>query len=168
MESFRLVFVKCLNRLFTQVWFIHKLNNFSLVNSPISWWMSRFSVNMSLWRMGRGREPWERSEAGGGNDNERHLRHPPVSSPTEELWKDKRRSDDSERRERTRPGVLFCVRQSFGRGCRFSFVFIMLLKFWVIAGSPRLLPDLWTVTESFKLLLGSFYGAFCHFGTWPL
>ncbi len=57
-----------------------------------------------MWRVGRGREPWERSEAGGVNDNERHLRHSPVSSPTEELRKDKRRSDDSGRRERTRPG----------------------------------------------------------------
>ncbi len=47
---------------------------------------------------------WERSEAGGVNDDERHLRHSPVSSPTKELRKDKRRSDDSERRERTRPG----------------------------------------------------------------
>ncbi len=37
---------------------------------------------------GRGREPWERSEAGGVNDNERHLRHSPVSSPTEELRKE--------------------------------------------------------------------------------
>ncbi len=35
----------------------------------------------------RGREPWERSEAGGVNGNERHLRHSPVSSPTEELRK---------------------------------------------------------------------------------
>ncbi len=38
-------------------------------------------------RVGRGREPWERSEAGGVNGNERHLRHSPVSSPTEELRK---------------------------------------------------------------------------------
>ncbi len=37
--------------------------------------------------VGRGREPWERSEAGGVNDNEWHLRHSPVSSPTEELRK---------------------------------------------------------------------------------
>ncbi len=28
-----------------------------------------------MWRVGRGREPWERSEAGGVNGNERHLRH---------------------------------------------------------------------------------------------
>ncbi len=42
----------------------------------------------SVWRVGRGREPWERSEAGGVNDNERHLRHSPVSSPTEELRKE--------------------------------------------------------------------------------
>ncbi len=48
-----------------------------------------------MWRVGRGREPWERSEAGGVNDNERHLHPSPVSSPTEELRKDKRRSDDS-------------------------------------------------------------------------
>ncbi len=59
--------------------------------------------------MGRGREPWEWSEAGGVNGNERHLRHSPVSSPTEELRRDIRRSDDSERRERTRPGILVCV-----------------------------------------------------------
>ncbi len=47
-----------------------------------------FILLMSLWRVGRGREPWERSEAGGVNDNERHLRHSPVSSPTEELRKE--------------------------------------------------------------------------------
>ncbi len=35
-----------------------------------------------LWRVGRGREPWERSEAGGVIGNERHLHHSPVSSPT--------------------------------------------------------------------------------------
>ncbi len=40
-----------------------------------------------LWRVGRGREPWERSEAGGVIGNERHLHHSPVSSPTEELRK---------------------------------------------------------------------------------
>ncbi len=57
-----------------------------------------------MWRVGRGRELWERSEAGGVNGNERHLRHSPVSSPTEELWKGSVRSDDSGRRERTRPG----------------------------------------------------------------
>ncbi len=44
--------------------------------------------SITLWRVGRGREPWERSEAGGVNDNERHLRHSPVSSPTEELRKE--------------------------------------------------------------------------------
>ncbi len=59
--------------------------------------------------MGRGPEPWERSEAGGVNDNERHLHHSPVSSPTEELRKGEMRSDDSGRRERTRPGILVCV-----------------------------------------------------------
>ncbi len=39
------------------------------------------------WRVGRGREPWERSEAGGVIGNERHLHRSPVSSPTEELRK---------------------------------------------------------------------------------
>ncbi len=39
------------------------------------------------WRVGWGREPWERSEAGGVIGNERHLHHSPVSSPTEELRK---------------------------------------------------------------------------------
>ncbi len=32
-----------------------------------------------MWRVGRGREPWERSEAGGVIGNERHLHHSPVS-----------------------------------------------------------------------------------------
>ncbi len=79
--------------------------------------------------MGRGREPWERSEAGGVNDDERHLHHSPVSSPTEELRKDKRRRDNSERWERTRPGLLFvfCIRQSSVRGCRFSFVYVYFI-----------------------------------------
>ncbi len=43
-----------------------------------------------MWRVGQGREPWEQSEAGGVNDNEQHLRHSPVSSPMEELRKDKK------------------------------------------------------------------------------
>ncbi len=88
--------------------------------------------------MGQGREPWERSEAGGVNDNERHLHHSPVSSSTEELRKDKRRSNDSGRRARTRPGFyfVFCVRQSSVRGCRFSFVFIMLLKSYKFSRFP--------------------------------
>ncbi len=38
-----------------------------------------------VWRVGR--EPWERSEAGGVIGNERHLHRSPVSSPTEELRK---------------------------------------------------------------------------------
>ncbi len=48
--------------------------------------------------------------------------------PRRSFRKDKRRSDDNERRERTRPGVLFvfCVRQLSVRGCRFSFVFVCL------------------------------------------
>ncbi len=40
-----------------------------------------------VWRVGRGREPWEQSEAGGVIGNERHLHRSPVSSPTEELRK---------------------------------------------------------------------------------
>ncbi len=44
-------------------------------------------VKWYLWRVGRGREPWERSEAGGVIGNERDLHHSPVSSPTEELRK---------------------------------------------------------------------------------
>ncbi len=46
------------------------------------------NIIVLLWRVGRGREPWERSEAGGVIGNERHLRHSPVSSPTEELRKE--------------------------------------------------------------------------------
>ncbi len=51
---------------------------------------------------GVGPRAWERSEAGGVDDNERHLRHSPVSSPTEELRKDKRTVED----ERG-PGLAF-------------------------------------------------------------
>ncbi len=45
------------------------------------------AILLIMWRVGRGREPWERSEAGGVIGNERHLHHSPVSSPTEELRK---------------------------------------------------------------------------------
>ncbi len=54
----------------------------------VTWDDLREAGHRGLWRVGRGREPWERSEAGGVNDNERHLRHSPVSSPTEELRKE--------------------------------------------------------------------------------
>ncbi len=68
--------------------------------------------------MTSGAGPRARSEAGGVNDNERHLHHSSVLSPTKGLWKDKMRRDDSGRRERTRPGfvVVFCVRQSSREG----------------------------------------------------
>ncbi len=99
--------------------------------------------------MGRGREPWERSEAGGVNDNERHLRHSPVSSPTEELRKDKRRSDDSGRRERTRPGLLVCVLCAAvvreGLPLYFYVCLFLLNLCWMFAGSRLLLPDLRTL-----------------------
>ncbi len=56
--------------------------------------------------MGRGRAVGA-EQAGGVNDNEAHLRHSPVSSPTEELQKDKRRSDNIAR-ERG-PGLDFIL-----------------------------------------------------------
>ncbi len=79
---------------------------------------------------GAGPRAWERSEAGGVDDNERHLRHSPVSSPTEELRKDKRRSDDSGRTREDQAWILICVCvwQSSVRGCRFTFVFIYVIK----------------------------------------
>lgn len=46
----------------------------------------------------------ERSMTSGVIANELHLRATPVSSPMEQFQKDKRRSDDNARRERTRPG----------------------------------------------------------------
>ncbi len=44
--------------------------------------------------------------------------------------RNKRRSDDSGRGERTRPGFyfVFCVWQSSVRGCRFSVMFVYLIK----------------------------------------
>ncbi len=111
-----------------------------------------------MWRVGRGREPWEWSEAGGVNDNERHLRHSPVSSPTEELWKDKRRSDDSGRRERTRPGLLVCVLCAAvvreGLPLYFYVCLFLLNLCWMFAGSRLLLPDLRTLLQLYKIRLG--------------
>ncbi len=61
---------------------------FCVVFEVCVWIIARFEdPNMALWRVGRGREPWERSEAGGVIGNERHLHHSQVSSPTEELRK---------------------------------------------------------------------------------
>ncbi len=60
-----------------------------MANEKIRYYtISVMCFSWCLWRVGRGRKPWERSEAGGVNDNERHLRHSPVSSPTEELRKE--------------------------------------------------------------------------------
>ncbi len=76
---------------------------------------------MLVWWVGRGREPWEQGEAGEVNDNERHLHHSPVSSSTEELRKDKRRSDN---RGQGRDFSLCFVCGSRPWGAvRFTFVF---------------------------------------------
>ncbi len=50
--------------------------------------------------------------------------------PRRSFGRNKRRSDDIGRRERTRPGFyfMFCVWQSSVRGCRVSFVFVYLIK----------------------------------------
>ncbi len=50
--------------------------------------------------------------------------------PRRSFGRNKRRSDDIGRRERTRPGFyfMFCVRQSSARGCRVSFVFVYFIK----------------------------------------
>ncbi len=50
--------------------------------------------------------------------------------PRRSSGRNKRRSDDIGRRERTRPGLyfMFCVRQSSARGCRFSVMFVYLIK----------------------------------------
>ncbi len=90
-------------------------------NGWLRWsWLYANKLKPVLWQVGQGREPWERSKTGGVNDNERHLHHSPVSSLTEELRKNKRRCNNSERQERTRPGLyfVFSVRQSFVRGWR--------------------------------------------------
>ncbi len=56
------------------------------LNQLERFWVAARQWNL-VWRVGRGREPWERSEAGGVIGNERHLHRSPVSSPTEELRK---------------------------------------------------------------------------------
>ncbi len=50
--------------------------------------------------------------------------------PRRSFGRNKRRSDDIGRRERTRPGFyfMFCVWQSSVRGCRFSVMFVYLIK----------------------------------------
>ncbi len=63
--------------------------------------------------------------------------------PRRSFGRVKRRSDDIGRRERTRPGFyfMFCVWQSSVRGCRFSVMFVYLIKcVWMFAGSRLLLP----------------------------
>lgn len=81
-------------------------------------------------REGWGRELWERNEPSGVNVNAQHLCHSPVSSPTEELRKDKRRSDECVREDQAwilfRVLVLF-MREELSR----YFVFIILLKFYL-------------------------------------
>ncbi len=49
--------------------------------------------------------------------------------PRRSSGRNKRRSDNSGRRERTRPGFyfVFCLRQSSVRGCRFSVMFVYLI-----------------------------------------
>ncbi len=79
----------------------------------------------TLWRVGRGREPWEQSEAGGVNDNERHLHHSPVSSPTEELRKDKKR-------ERVKDRAAVCP----GTGTRFFIFFSSLPSLVSVSPHP--------------------------------
>ncbi len=105
--------------------------------------------------MGQGREQWERSEVGGVNDNEQHLCPSPVSNPMEELRKDKRRSEDRERQERTRPEFyfVFCERQSSLRGCCFSFMVVYFIIKVFKAGFHLLLPDLRTVLQLLTLTL---------------
>ncbi len=54
--------------------------------------------------------------------------------PRRSFGRNKRRSDDIGRRERTRPGFyfMFCVRQSSARGCRFSVMFVyFVIKMWL-------------------------------------
>ena len=65
--------------------------------------------------------------------NERHLLHSPVSSPTEEIGRIQKRSDDSEGRERTRPGFYFvfgfCLCAAVAReGLSRCFMVILVIK----------------------------------------
>ncbi len=91
--------------------------------------------------MGRGREPWEQSEAGGVNDHEWRLHHSPVSSLTEELWKDKRRSDDSE--DERGPGLdlhlcFVCGSRPWGAAAFLLCSFIFIIKIFKCSPSSRI------------------------------
>ncbi len=79
----------------------------------------------------------------------------PVSNPMKELLEDKRRSEDRERQERTRPEFyfVFCERQSSLRGCCFSFMFVYFIIKVFKAGFHLLLPDLRTVLQLLTLML---------------
>ncbi len=68
----------------TGLWMMQSTWDYTL---SCSIWTDQGLMWGSLWRVGRGREPWERSEAGGVIGNKRHLHHSPASSPTEELRK---------------------------------------------------------------------------------
>ncbi len=90
-------------------------------------------LKTTMWRVGRGREPWERSEAGGVDDNERHLRHSPVSSPTEELRKIK--------------GGATIVEDERGPGLDFNLCFVCGSLPW---GAAALLLCLFMLLKLFK------------------
>ncbi len=98
---------------------------------------------------GAGPRSMERREVSGVNGNERHLCHSLVSSPMEELRKDKRRSDDSGRGERTKPGLfVFCVRLSSVRGCRFTFVFVyFIIKIFKCCRFPPLSSHIYELLQ---------------------
>ncbi len=100
---------------FALFWFGLFCFGFSLVWCFALFWFVLLKLTCDEWggaeSRGSGARPVE------FNDNERHLRHSPVSSPTEELRKDKRRSDDSARRERSRPGPPASLRSHGSRPC---------------------------------------------------
>jgi len=100
-----------------------RVNGVLRVPASCLWYPPPSRGDGGMWQVGWGREPWEWSEA-----NERHLRATPVSSPAEELRKDKRRSDNSEGRERTRPWLFMVMFRFSLNGSRLWGDAILLLS----------------------------------------
>ncbi len=81
-----------------------------------------------MWRVGWGREPWERSEAGGVIGNEWHLHHSPVSSPTEGLNEEWQQWKTREDQAWNFSLCFVCGSRPWGAAAFHLCLFILLLK----------------------------------------
>ncbi len=81
-----------------------------------------------LWRVGRGREPWERSEAVGVNDNEWHLHHSPSRVPPRSSGRIKGGATTVEEKRGLGLDFSLCGSRPWGAAAFLLCSFILLLK----------------------------------------